>query len=98
MLDLLSKGPCEFVAIAVQDFVMRSLIFEGIHSNSVVSIDELDLHAAVGVIPAGKTAACEDLTGEDSGAPGHSRHTQVQAQCVGTVLTFWSKQVLMHRP
>ena len=66
---LLSKGACEFVAVTIQDFVMRPLISEGIHCNSVVSINELDLHTAVGVIPAGKAAAHEVVPLEDHGPP-----------------------------
>ena len=100
--ELSSKGTCELVAITVQDFVMRPLISEGIHCNSVVSIDKLDLHTAVGVIPAGKPAANEVWPGEDPGATlgTHAcsmyQAAQVQAEHIKQALAYCSKQLDMH--
>ena len=81
---------------------MRPLISEGIHCNSVVSIDKLDLHTAVGVIPAGKPAANEVWPGEDPSATlgTHARSmyqaAQVQAEHIIQALAYCSKQLDMH--
>ena len=89
---LLSKGACEFVAVTVQDFVMRPLVFEGIHCNSVVSIDELDLHAAVGVVPAGKAAAHENIICRGPWCP---KHASGAGPCEVKALASCSKQADM---
>ncbi len=60
------------------------MALEGVHCNSVVSIDERDVHAAIGVIAAAATHVTDhrERANMASGAPSHIQsHVCMQPTC-----------------